>query len=100
MQHTCTECASSKVVRHVRYTPDFFLHNGKLVIEAKGKFTARDRKLAIAFRQQYPERDYRMMFQRDNWLTKAHKMRYSDWCKSNGIEYIISNHIPSWWYTR
>lgn len=93
--HHCVSCGSSRTWRKVRYTPDFLFPNG-LVVEAKGKFTARDRKIAIAWLEQYPS-PYGMMFQRDNKLSKTSKTRYSDWCKAFGIKYTIGTEVPKEW---
>ncbi len=65
-------------------------------MEAKGKFTPKDRKLALAFREQYPDRLYALLFQRDNYLTKRHVSRYSEWCKDNNIPYAIGTFKEEW----
>jgi hypothetical protein len=91
----CVACFSRRVAKTVRYTPDFFFPNGSIV-EAKGKFTARDRKIALAFVQQYPYK-YRMLFQRDNKLGPKSPTRYSGWCNANGIEYAVGTVVPKEW---
>ena len=92
----CTHCGSKKSCFVERsYTPDFFLPNG-VILEVKGKFTSRDRKIAAAMKEQYPDLDIRMVFEKDNWLNKNHKNRYSDWCKSKGIDYCLMKVPESW----
>lgn len=94
--HYCEHCTSGKISRRVRYTPDFLFPNG-VVVEAKGKFTARDRKIALAMTQQFAGWPYRMMFQRDNKLSPKSSTRYSDWCRSYGIVYTIGTVVPRGW---
>ena len=96
--HYCDECRSRKIRRVTRYTPDFFIRSTELFVEAKGKFDARARKLALAFTAQYPDKRYAMIFQRDNWLSSKKTQRYSDWCKKHEILYAVGNKIPEEWY--
>lgn len=93
--YKCDECGSGVCVKERWYTPDFFLPNG-IIVEAKGKFTAANRKKHKAVKELHPEIDLRMVFMRDNWLTKSHSMKYSDWCDQEGIEYAIGK-IPEAW---
>jgi len=92
--HMCSECRSRKIIRPTRYTPDFeFLDTG-WIVEAKGKFDAKARKIALAFRAQYPNKRYALLFQRDNWMNKHKTSRYSDWCKKHDIPYAVGNSVP------
>lgn len=96
--YVCTACGESKwLMRKAKYTPDFFFGKNTLIVEAKGKFTAKDRKIALAFKKYFPQWDYRMVFMRDNWLTKAKKKRYTDWCRDNNIPSAVGS-IPEEWY--
>lgn len=92
----CGECGSNDVNQLGWYTPDFFLPNG-IVIEAKGKFVARERTKILAVMETNPELDLRMMFQRDNKLTKRSTTRYSEWCDRHNIRYHIGTDIPIDW---
>jgi hypothetical protein len=94
-RHSCRSCGSKEIIRHVSYTPDFFFKTG-WIIEAKGKFTPRDRKLALAFTEQYPTLKYGLCFQRDNRLTKSSKTRYSEWCEKHGIPYSVGAFKTKW----
>lgn len=85
------------VVYFRRYLPDFVLKDDKMVIEFKGWFTAGDRKKLIAVRKEYPDLDIRIVFEKDNWMTKKHKDRYSDWAKKNGFKYHIGISLPEEW---
>lgn len=83
-----------------RYTPDFILENG-IIIEAKGNFTAPQRKKMAAVIEQNPDLDIRMLFMRNNPITKTSKTKYSDWCEKRGIKYHVSANgtIPEEWLT-
>ena len=96
--HKCAECGSRRIVKRAVYTPDFFLDNG-VVLETKGRFTALDRKKAVAMTEQYPDTDYRLVFQRDNKLSKKSKTRYSEWAEKQGIPWHIGRRIPNDWTT-
>lgn len=92
----CTSCGEKGTSFLVRsYTPDFFLSNG-VILEVKGRFTSKDRKIAAAMKDQHPELDIRMVFSKDNWLNRNHKNRYSDWCRSKGIKFVIGK-VPEEW---
>jgi hypothetical protein len=58
-------------------------------IEAKGKLDAKNRTRLVAFKAAYPEERVLLVFQRDNWLTKKHRQRYSHWAAANGYEYAM-----------
>ena len=80
-----------------RYVPDFLVADN-ILIEAKGRFTSVDRTKMKLVCHWNPEYDVRMMFQRDNFITKRHKKRYSTWCKEHDIPYAFDEkgHIPKW----
>lgn len=81
-----------------RYVVDFILPNG-VIVEAKGKFTSADRKKMLLVKAQHPDRDIRMLFMRNNKLTKKSKTTYTDWCDKNGIVSAVNvdGHIPHDW---
>lgn len=75
-----------------RYTPDFKLRD-KVYIEAKGLFTASDRKKMVWVKEQYPDYTFYMLFQNARTrLTKGSKTSYADWCDKNGFQWA---HMPS-----
>lgn len=80
------------------YIPDFLLPNG-IYVEGKGLFNRVGREKMLLVVQQNPELDIRMLFMRDNTISKTSKTRYSDWCEKNGIKYAISEYgeIPEEW---
>ena len=91
----CPNCGKITGAKESRYTPDFFFPNW--VIEAKGKFTAKDRKRFLALFLQHG-RVYRfgLLFMRDNKISKSSKTRYSDWCEKNGIPYAFGWFKKEW----
>jgi hypothetical protein len=94
----CNDCRSPRVSRITRYTPDFHVYDGNtliFVMETKGKFTGRDRKVALAYVAQHGL-PYRMLFMRDNLLSKTSKTRYSDWCREHDIPYAVGSVPPEW----
>lgn len=92
----CWDCHGKKGVysEHV-YTPDFFCPSG-LIIEAKGLFSAKDRKKHLAVRELHPELDLRFLFMSNNKLSKWTETRYADWCEANEFKYAIKA-IPDEW---
>lgn len=56
-----------------------------MVVEAKGRFDASHRSKALAFREQYPNIVYGLVFEADNKLSKSSKTRYTQWAEKNGI---------------
>lgn len=83
-----------------RYKPDFKLPNG-IIVEAKGQFDAATRaKMALVI-EQNPDRDIRLLFMRDNKISKKSKTRYSEWCRQRKIKFHVSDQgsIPETWLT-
>jgi hypothetical protein len=96
-----------KVFLERNYIPDFTLEKKDgsfMYIEAKGRFTVEDRKKMLLVKEQHPDKDIRLLFQSDNWLTKLtpsqkkklksnlliSKLRYSGWAEKHGFKYAIS----------
>ena len=78
------------------YRPDFILPNG-ILIEAKGLFTAADRKKLLAVRECNPGIDLRIVLQYPNTLLrKGSPTRYADWCDKNGFLWA-AKWIPEEW---
>ena len=69
------------------YLPDFTKDD--IVLEAKGRFTAADRKKMLLIQEQYPKKQILMIFGRpDNKLSKKSKTTYGDWCTKNNISWV------------
>lgn len=83
-------------VRETRsYLPDFLV-NDKFYLEVKGRLTTQDRKKLKYIKEQYPKLDLRLLFQRDNYLYKGSKTKYSVWAETNGFKYAIGE-VPKEW---
>ena len=86
--------------RMARYTPGFKLPKpggGFFFLEVKGRWVTGDRQKMILVRQQNPDLDIRMLFQRaTNRLYKGSKTTYADWCDMNGIAWCEKS-IPTDW---
>ncbi len=108
----CISCGSNLVSTAHRYTPDFeikskpgkknrIVQNTKknVIIEAKGRFTSRDRTKMGRVIKDNPDLRIHMLFMRDNWLTSSKTNRYSDWAKALGIPYHVSSsgEVPKEW---
>lgn len=95
----CSECGERKrIFKASRYTPDFFFP--RWIIEAKGKFTARDRKRVMCLLGELAHRGdgrrFGLLFMRDNKLSKTSKIRYSDWCRTHAVPYAIGWFDEEW----
>lgn len=85
------------------YIPDFRIVTASgrvLFIEAKGRFLPQDRKKTLLVRAQNPQMDHRILFMRNNTLSKQSKTTYGDWCEKHGVPYAISSTgvPPESWY--
>jgi len=79
-----------------RYLADFLLSNG-IIIEAKGRFVAADRKKHLLIKNQFPILDVRFIFSNSKArIAKKSKTRYCDWCEKNGFLYA-DKLVPKEW---
>ena len=82
-------------VRH--YTPDFYIPETDIYIEAKGRLTREDRTKMLLIKQQHPECDIRFVFANaKNKLYKNSKTTYSDWCNKHGFDWAEKT-VPREW---
>ena len=82
-------------VRH--YTPDFYMPETDIYIEAKGRLTREDRTKMLLIKQQHPECDIRFVFANaKNKLYKNSKTTYSDWCNKHGFDWAEKT-VPREW---
>lgn len=77
------------------YKPDFILPNG-VIIETKGYFASDDQRKMRAVREQHPELDIRMVFQRLAGKVQGSKMTNAEWCDKYGFKYADGK-IPKEW---
>jgi len=68
------------------YTPDFYLPEQDIYIEAKGFFSPADRQKMLLVIKQNMFLDIRMLFLRaSNKLNRSSKTTYGKWCDKHGI---------------
>lgn len=92
-QHTVKYTVPSRVAS---YRPDFVLTNG-IVVETKGRWVSDDRKKIELVRKQFPKLDLRILFMRDQPITKGSKTRYSTICQKLGVPFAVGQVIPDEW---
>lgn len=80
--------------KHI-YKPDFILPNG-IMIEAKGRFDSDARKKMALVKEQNPDLDIRIVFQRDQPIRKGSPTLYSMWADKLGYKYAVKD-IPKEW---
>lgn len=91
----CLSCGSDHIGVKRVYTPDFYFPNTDIFVETKGKFDRDNRRKMLAINEEC-DMEVRMVFMRDNWLTRKHGLKYSTWCERYNIEYAIGD-IPLEW---
>ena len=84
------------------YTPDFICKTElgtTIYVEAKGNFTAADRKKMKLVIEQNPDKDIRMLFMRQNKIQRNSKTTYGSWCDKHGIKWAVSatGFVPDSW---
>lgn len=93
----CPACGHKPVIADRIYTPDFWVWrpDGTLgfIIEVKGIFTIKDRKIAEAMSEMYEGEDFRYLFYYDNKLSRSSKTRYSAWCKKRDMTYGMRSNL-------
>lgn len=78
------------------YTPDWVLPNG-IVVEAKGRLTAADRRKMVLVKDEHPNLDIRFVFQRaSNPIRKGSNTTYGDWATANGFPWAEGD-VPEQW---
>jgi|TARA_R100000084_G_C4638925_1_gene142653 hypothetical protein len=96
----CSNCGSEHVGRRAIYTPDFRINSSGVWVETKGKWDSKGRTkiLAVLDTSGSIDRDnFRMLFMYNNWITKAHKLTYMDWCEKHNIIAAVGTSIPEEW---
>lgn len=79
------------------YTPDFYLVDSDIYIEAKGQLTKPDRVKMILIKKQYPDLDIRFVFMNcRNKIYKGSRTTYADWCTRHGFKWAEKS-IPAEW---
>ena len=79
------------------YTPDFILPN-HVHLEAKGYWSAEDRRKILAVKKDNPDLDLRMVFQSPyNKISKRSKTTYAQWCDRHKILWTAFHEVPLDW---
>ena len=89
-------CKVPYTIQH-HYHPDFILPN-HVHLEAKGYWSAPDRRKIAAVKKDNPELDLRMVFQAPfNKISKGSKTTYAKWCDKHDIPWTAYHEIPMDW---
>ena len=89
-------CKIPYTIQH-NYHPDFILPN-HVHLEAKGYWSAPDRRKIAAVKRDNPELDLRMVFQSPyNKISKGSKTTYAQWCEKHDIPWTHFHDIPLDW---
>ena len=89
-------CKVPYTIQH-HYHPDFILPN-HVHLEAKGYWSAPDRRKIAAVKRDNPELDLRMVFQSPyNKISKGSKTTYAQWCEKHEIPWTHFHDIPLDW---
>ena len=79
------------------YTPDFYLPEQNIYIEAKGHLDKGDRVKMQLIKQQYPDLDIRFVFVRaTNKIYRGSKTSYADWANRYGFPWAEGS-VPEEW---
>lgn len=79
------------------YTPDLLLPNG-IIIEAKGYWDSEDRLKMVLVKEQHPDLDIRMLFQKASKpIRKGSRTTYGDYCDKHGIKWAEGPMVPMEW---
>lgn len=78
------------------YSPDFTFVGSPVIIEAKGKLDRSEREKLLWIKKHNKDADIRIVFMRDNKITKRSRMRYTDWAKKHGFPCAVGS-VPKEW---
>jgi len=82
------------------YTPDFYLPESDIYVEAKGHLTKDDRVKMLLVKRQHPQLDIRFVFLRaSNKIYKGSKTTYAAWCERYDFIWAEGS-IPTDWYKK
>ena len=86
------EATRLEYVKRACYVPDF--KDGEVLYEAKGRFLSADRTKLLAVRNAHPSIDLRLVFQRNNKLSKKSTTTYMDWATQHGFRASVYPDLP------
>ena len=80
------------------YTPDFYLVESDIYIEAKGHLDKADRVKMALVKQQHKDLDIRFVFMNArNKIYKGSRTTYADWCNKHVFRWAEKS-IPMEWF--
>ena len=80
------------------YTPDFYLIESDIYIEAKGHLDKADRVKMALVKQQHKDLDIRFVFMNArNKIYKGSRTTYADWCNKHDFRWAEKS-IPTEWF--
>lgn len=78
------------------YTPDWII--GSVIVESKGLFSAKDREKMVLVRDQNPELDIRLLFQKAQLpIYPRARTNCGEWADKNGFIWADGIAIPEEW---
>lgn len=89
-----------QTIQNRKYIPDFVvtLPDGrKIYLEVKGYFRPDDTAKLRRVKETHPDKDIRLVFDKDNKFSSKSPMRYSDWCNKYQFQYCVGN-VPKGWF--
>ena len=95
------ETESFKYLVERKYTPDFIRYTvdgKKIYIEAKGRLDSDSKQKLKAMKEQHPDVDLRILFQRNQPIRKGSMITYVDWAKKLGYTCACGETIPEEWF--
>jgi len=82
------------------YTPDFYLPETNIYVEAKGHLDKADRVKMLLVKEQHPDLDIRFVFLKArNKIYRGSKTTYADWANKHGFIWA-EGMIPEEWYKK
>ena len=78
-----------------KYLPDFQLPNG-IYIEAKGFFKDEDCRKMKLLKAQYPDKEFRFLFQNKNTKVQSKRFTNAQWCEKYDFLYC-EGVVPDAW---
>lgn len=90
----CLDCGSKKSGKRRKYTPDFVLKNGRLIVEAKGRFPSTDRSKMRDVKKAHPSRDIRILFQK---RAAGQQAQLQAWADKFGFIVAFGDKVPQEW---
>lgn len=92
--------------RRAKYLPDFPVKDTNIILEVKGRFGGRyrgskgaeERQKLILLKEQHPELDIRIIFDRASMpIYKGSKTTYAKWADDHGFKWADKRTVPAAW---